>query len=76
MSNDKVWNVTMGMGSVVGWKSLFGDSEFEGLKGHDVEELAQIGIHVSQETGVAQGGSEDHQPGSLTLNDSEEGASK
>lgn len=76
MSNDNVWHVAMGMGSVVGWKSSFGDGEFEGLKGHAVEELAQMDIRVSQDTGVAQGGYEDDRPGSLTPTDSEEGTPK
>lgn len=46
---------------------------FEELKSNDTEEVVQISIHVSWDTGIAQGGYEDHQPGSWSLRDCGEG---
>ena len=75
MDDDKFWNVTIGMGSMNGMENVIGEDESKRLKGHDVEGVAQMGIHVSQDTGLACGGYEDQQPCSLSLNDFGGGAS-
>lgn len=69
MSNENIWKVTMGMGSMMGIENITGDDEFEGLKDHDIEEVAQMDIHVSQNPGVVPGGYEDHQSGSISISD-------
>lgn len=75
MDDNKFWDVTIGMGSMNGMENVIGEDEFKRLKGHDVEEVAQLGIHVSQDTGLACGGYEDHQPYCLSLSDFVGGAS-
>lgn len=69
MSTAKVWNVNYGNGLYSGMENITGDDEVEGLKDYDVEEAADIGIHVSEDAGIAQHGYEDHQPGSICFSD-------
>ena len=50
-------------------ENITGDDELEGLKGYDVEEVAHMDICVSEDTGIAQGDYEDHQPDSTCFRD-------